>query len=127
MFKDKREFLYELGNKIYIIGGCVCEECNNQKLLDEYREYKKLTSRSEFAYHPREMLRDYRNAVADSYEKIANECYVPAEKSRLDYGPMMLREDLEKQFGEEIKKQVETWVKALNCKDYRDIEHLNKK
>ena len=127
MLKDKREFLYELGNKFYIIGGCVCEECNNQKLLDEYREYKKLTSHSEFAYHPREMRKAHRNAVADSYEKIAKECYVPIEKSWLDYKAMMLRDELEKQFGEEIKNQIETWVKALTCKDYRDIDCLNEK
>lgn len=99
-------------------------------MLNEYREYKKLISHSEFVEYadcPRKMIKAHRNAVADSYEKIAKECYVPIEKSRLDYKAMMLRDELEKQFGEEIKNQIETWVKALTCKDYRDIDRLNEK
>lgn len=122
MLKDKRDFLYELGGKFYIIGGYVCEECDDNSLIKEYRRFKTLTSHPEFAQHPREMLEAHRDAVADSYERIAKACCVPIESSRLDYEALMLRDELEERFAGEIEKQMEIWVKSLDCKDYRDIK-----
>ena len=48
MLENKREYLYELGDKFYIIGGNACEECDDQGLIEEYRHFEKLTSHAEF-------------------------------------------------------------------------------
>ena len=121
MFKNKREFLYELGDVFYIIGGNACGECFDPELISEYRHFEKLTSNAEFALHPRDMHKVHRDAVAESYEKIANACYVPVEESRPDNEAKMLRDELEEQFQDEIEKQLDIWIKALDCKDYRDM------
>jgi len=102
VLKNKRDFLYEFGDKFFIIGGYVCGECDDNSLIEEYRRFETLTSHSEFAQHHSEMLKAHRDAVADSYERIAKECYVPIENSWLDYEAVMLRDELEECFAEEI-------------------------
>ena len=67
--KNKKEFIYKLGEKYYIIGGCECKECDDHELINLYQVFAFLTDDTEFKdYDVRKMPKNRRNRVAEVYK-----------------------------------------------------------
>jgi hypothetical protein len=120
--RKKKEFLYLLDGKYYIIGRCECKECDDEELISLYQEFLFLTDDELFKeFNPHEMWKVHRNKVADVYKMILDACHVPIEQCEMTDEKVLLRERLEEKYEAEIKGQIERWLKADTCATYKEI------
>lgn len=125
---NKKEFIYALDNKYYIIGGCECKECDDNKLIQLYQDFIRLTSNDEFKNHEvQDIQKSYRNNVVNVYKKLLLQCYVPIEKNAMTGEKRILRQKLVSEYNAELERQFEVWVKADTCLFHKEIDDLIKK
>ena len=121
--RKKKEFLYLLDGKYYIIGRCECKECDDEELISLYQEFLSLTDDELFKdFDPREMAKTRRDKVADVFKKILDTCHVPIEQSEMTDEKVLLRERLEKKYEAYIQEQINRWLKADTCLDHKMID-----
>lgn len=126
--KNKKEFIYKLGGKYYIIGECECKECEDHELINLYQEFVSLTEDKEFKdCDVRKMLKNNRNRVAEVYKDLTCRCYVSIEKSEMTDEKVIQREHLEEKYESEVDRQFERWIKADTCLFHKEIDELVKK
>ena len=123
--KNKKEFIYYLGGKYYIIGGCECKECDDQELIQLFQRFLTLTDNDEFQnYEVREMIKKFRDEVAEVFRELLRSCYVPIEESDMTDAKYELRETLETKYQSEIDSQFDRWIKADTCLFHKDVDAL---
>lgn len=121
--KNKKEFIYKLEDRYYILGGCTCKECNDQSILGDYRHFLELTQSEDFNdYDVRTMIKRVRNEVAETYKNILDACYVYAEENEMTDEKLRLRDALEKRYCDEIERQYNIWIKADTCLSHKEID-----
>lgn len=123
--KNKKEFIYYLDGKYYIIGDRECKECEDQELIKMYQYYVELTDDDEFQeYDVRTMQKKHRDKVAETYKQIFLTCHVSNERSQITAEKLTKREEIESQYKIEIDKQLKQWIKADTCLSHKETEEL---
>lgn len=124
--KDKKEFIYLLDGKYYLIGTCACEEVVDPELLEQYAKYNELTQNDEFEYDVRKMRPWFRDEVGQVFDDLLLACHVDIGESRLDEKSAVLRKRLEENYRGEIENQLDTWLKADLCAFYTGAKTIKK-
>ena len=120
--QKKKEFMYCLGGKYYIIGRSECKECKDEDSIELYRQYIKLTDDKEFRdFDVRRIQKCKRNEIAEAFKAVMKSCDDQVKQSQMTQEKHTFREKLEKNFGAELDKQIDQWLKAERCADFKDI------
>ena len=124
---NAKEFIYELGERYYIIGRATCVEIFDTKLISLYEDFVGKTNFLEFDTIQRNIQKwqvqiNKIKEIGISYQRICNACMT--EKLTWSSNEFFLLIKLEEEYSREIDRQIDRRNKASLCLDFIDAESI---
>ena len=112
----KKEFIYKLDNKYYILGKNICEECDNTEILELYNHFLDVCNISFFNENYLDFPLYYKKDIADSFIPLLNAC--SCNEPKWNENSLALRDRLDERYYDEIELQIDRWIIASRCADF---------